>query len=300
MLWQPALIVLTIHAFQQPARPAAPDTEIFLLPLRIEGDRVELGTATNISNSPGYDNQPSFTPDGSAILFTSARKNGQTDIYRYDLASKRTVQITDTPESEYSPTIAPDGRLSVIRVEADGTQRLWTFTADGADPRVLLASIKPVGYHAWAGGRTLVLYVLGAAGSTDPSTLQIADVTAGTAKVVAHDVGRSVLSIPGGEHVSFIQRQSTGPTTSLTFKELDPAMGDIQTLTSAPAGSTEAYGAWTRDGVLATVKDDHLYLWRRGQSGWRDFSDLIQLGLHGVTRLAISPDTKWLAVVGTP
>ena len=124
--------------------------------------------------------------------------------------------------------------------------------------------------------------------------------TAGTAKVVAHDVGRSVLSIPGGEHVSFIQRQSTGPTTSLTFKELDPAMGDIQTLTSAPAGSTEAYCAWTRDGVLATVKDDHLYLWRRGQSGWRDVSDLIQLGLHGVTRLAISPDTKWLAVVGTP
>jgi Tol biopolymer transport system component len=80
----------------------------------------------NITNSPGYDNQPSFAPDGGAIFFTSVRGGGtQTDIYRYDLASAAITRVTSTPESEYSPTVTPDGaHLSVIRVEADGAAQL--------------------------------------------------------------------------------------------------------------------------------------------------------------------------------
>ena len=44
------------------------------------------GPWINISNSPGYDNQPSFLPDSSAVLFSSNRDGKQTDIYRYDIA----------------------------------------------------------------------------------------------------------------------------------------------------------------------------------------------------------------------
>ena len=100
--------------------------------------KVEIGKPINISNSPGYDNQPSFTPDGAAVLFTSVRGERKpdpansaatgSDIYRYDIAPARLSQVTNTPEAEYSPTVTPDGRhISVIRVEADGTQRLWRF-----------------------------------------------------------------------------------------------------------------------------------------------------------------------------
>ena len=71
-----------------------------------------VGTPVNITNSPGYDNQPSFTPDGREILFTSARviptppppappglalRDGQTDIYRYDIAARRISRVTQTP-----------------------------------------------------------------------------------------------------------------------------------------------------------------------------------------------------------
>ena len=102
-----------------------PDTEIFLAPLSVENGVAVVGAPVNVTRHAGYDNQPSFTPDGAAILYTSQR-DGQTDVYRYDLRDRSTTPLTDTPESEYSPAVAPDGRsITVVRVEADSAQRLW-------------------------------------------------------------------------------------------------------------------------------------------------------------------------------
>src|SRR5207247_2230099 len=74
-------------------------------------------------------------------------------------------------------------------------------------PRLVRDSINPVGYHAWADGHTLVLFVLGS-----PSTLQIADASSRGARgeVVARDIGRSLQRIPGRPSVSFVQRDSVG------------------------------------------------------------------------------------------
>src|SRR5207245_4977607 len=81
-------IVPLIGAAQPPAPmapvAAPPDTDIFLASFATRGQPV-VSRATNITNSPGYDNQPSFTPDGGAIFFTSNRGAMQTDIYRYDI-----------------------------------------------------------------------------------------------------------------------------------------------------------------------------------------------------------------------
>jgi len=290
-----------------PRRPAAPDTEIYLAPLKIAGNRLEVGAVTNISHSPGYDNQPSFTRDGASILFTSARRGEQTDIYRYDLESKETTQITSTPESEYSPTETPDGGLSVVRVEADGTQRLWRFTANGQDPKVLLESIKPVGYHAWADDHTVALYILGQSGTNQPSTLQIADTKTGTARLVATDIGRSLLKIPGRRAISFVQRQTVGEKVSLVIKELDPVSGSSRVLTAAVEGSGDADCAWTPDGRLLMARGDRLYatLTTSGSAGlqprgWEEVAGLERLGLHGVTRLAVSPNGDWIAIVAAP
>ena len=335
MLWQlgdlPGAVVPTDHEVflefappqtpqQPPAAPAAqapPDTEIYLAPMKIANGAIEIGPAVDITNNPGYDNQPFFTPDGKSVLFTSVRGGPstalpstelraggaggtQTDIYKYDIAAKQMSQVTRTPESEYSPTVTPAGNLSVIRVELDGnnTQRLWQFTADGRDPRVVLDNVKPVGYHAWADDHTLALFVLG-----QPATLQLADTRTGTARVIASDIGRSIQRIPGSTPVSaisFVQRERSGDTASLVIKELDPATGATTVLIPAVAGSTEADCAWTPDGTLLMVKGGVLYSWRRGQSGWTEVVTLERLSLVGVTRLAVSPKGDYLALVGLP
>ena len=336
-------LVLEFEGPQQqtasPARPAQapPDTEIYLARLTIANGRIQVGPAENVTNSPGYDNQPSFTPDGRAILFTSARKGdsplfrgssspekgdsplfpggswvgkgdsplssapAQTDIYRYDIGSRTIARITDTPESEYSPTVMPDGsRISVVRVEVDGTQRLWAITPGGPKPGfdVLLPDVKPVGYHAWADDHTLALFVLG-----QPATLQLADTRTGTARTIASDIGRSLQRMPGSSSprdISFVQREPSDSGTRLVIKKLQPSTGEISVLTPAVDGSTEADLAWMPDGTLLMAHGDTLYGWRAGQSGWTAITTLPRLSLKGVTRLAVSPKGDFLALVGSP
>ncbi|MBI3402288.1 MAG: PD40 domain-containing protein [Acidobacteria bacterium] len=294
--------LLSAGAFAQTqATPSPPDTEIYLAPLTAGGATLSVGRPVNITNSPGYDNQPSFRPDGGAILFTSIRGGTQTDIYRYDIASGATERVTNTPESEYSPTVTPDGaHISVIRVEADGTQRLWQFprfALPGAAPELVLKDVKPVGYHTWIDDHTLALFVLG-----QPATLQIADARTGAAEVVVRGINRSIQRIPGRGTISFVEQESdaSNADAKLWIRELDPKARRVTPLVAAVAGAKEADLAWTPDGMLLMAEKDVLYGWRRGETEWRRIADLTALGLHGVSRIAVSPKGDRVAFVATP
>src|SRR5262245_39623192 len=107
----PALALLLAQA----AAPASPGpgpaaTDIYLLELRATGARPAASGLVRVTDWKGYDNQPSFTPDGRALLYTSIREDGQADIHRYDLAAKTSARLTTTAEAEYSPTVTPDQR----------------------------------------------------------------------------------------------------------------------------------------------------------------------------------------------
>src|ERR1043165_5982756 len=94
------LFVLALVAGSLGAQRAPqPEPDIYLIPLN---PGPSLGRPINITRRAGYDNQPSFTPDGRSVLYTSTREDGQSDIYRYDIAAQTTARVTSTPESEYS------------------------------------------------------------------------------------------------------------------------------------------------------------------------------------------------------
>jgi hypothetical protein len=289
------LSVLSIALVMLQAAAGPPATDIYLADLRVVRDRLTVGTPVNITNRPGYDNQPAFLPDGRSILYTSIR-DSQADIYRYDIARARSTRVTNTRESEYSPTPLPNGAgFSVIRVEADSTQRLWAFDLDGTHARLVLDSIKPVGYHAWADDHTLVLFVLGS-----PPTLQIADAAARAARgdTIARDIGRSLQRIPGRQSVSFVQRDSVaGPW----LQELDVRTRRVTKLAKPPAGGGADFFAWMPDGSVLTASGTKLYRWDPKRGGeWEELADLAAAQLTNLTRLAVSPNGARLAIVAAP
>jgi hypothetical protein len=179
-----------------------PDTEIYIVDMRNTENGRRFGTPLNITSRPGYDNQPHFLPDGQSLYYTSIREDGQADIYRYDINHEKNIRITSTPESEYSPTPMRDAaHFSVVRVEADQTQRLWKFDLDGSNPHLVLEDVRSVGYHAWGDSRTVALFIV-----ADPMELGIADLRHGTVKQIAKRVGRSLHKIPGRRSIGFVHK----------------------------------------------------------------------------------------------
>jgi dipeptidyl aminopeptidase/acylaminoacyl peptidase len=145
-----------------------PTNDIYLINVTSQAGQTSFGKPTKISAWDGYNNQPFFLPDGKGLLYTSIRADKQADIYRYDIKTVATTRITETTESEYSATVTPDGKFfSVIRVEADQSQRLWKFPLPGGQPQLVLEKVKPVGYQCWIDDRRLALFILGQSGGTD-------------------------------------------------------------------------------------------------------------------------------------
>ena len=276
-----------------PATQAPPATDVFLVALA-DPAAWTAASVSNISASPGYDNQPSFMRDSRSVLFTSNRDGKQSDIYRYWIADRKLTQLTQTPESEYSATIVPAGNaFSVIQVEADNTQRLWQFDLAGKSPSLVLPDLKPIGYHAWIDAATVMVFVLG-----EPATLQRATPGAPEAEVVTGNIGRALVSIPGTKAVSFTTRDEN---RVWWIKRYDADTREIRTLVQAPEGATgEPYCAWTRDGRLYTAAGTRILSWKEGETGWTAVGDLAAAPIRNISRLSISPDGRWLAFVAEP
>jgi hypothetical protein len=59
--------------------------------------------------------------------------------------------------------------------------------------------------------------------------------------------------------------------------------------------SAEGDYTWTPDGAILMSNGKELMRWK--ESEWTRFADLAALGLTGASRLAVSPDGQWLALV---
>jgi Tol biopolymer transport system component len=288
------VVALLLSSIVPPARAQAPNTDVFLAPLSRVGDSLIVGAAVNVTHRAGYDNQPSFLPDGSGFLYTAVGDDGQADIWRYDIASRRASRLTATPESEYSATVMPGGtRFSVIRVERDSTQRLWSFALDGSDPQLVLAALKPVGYHAWLDSTRLLAYVLGT-----PSTLHVISRDGTGDEIRARDIGRAVHRVPRQDAYTFTQRDS-----AKTLWIMVQAIGGGPAQRIIRAAPDNEFHTWMQDDVLLTVSHGILMRWN-GQGGdqsrWIPTADLSTNGAKNVSRIAVSPDTHWLAFVAEP
>ena len=287
------LVAAAVRAAGAQTAQTPPATDIFLAPISISSTdgRPTIGKPVNVTNRPGYDNQPAFTPDSKAILFTSIHEDGQSDIYRYDLGTKAITRVTSTPESEYSATIMPGGqRFSVIRVERDSAQRLWSFAMDGSDPQLLVPTVKPVGYHAWIDPDNLALFVLG-----NPNALVHYDLRSGHADTLARNIGRSLAPTIGGGGFSFTAHDSTGAVKLTTMSWPYQTKTDLVAL---PRGSEDI--VWAARDLVISSNGSKLVSWKPGTPDWQDVVDLGPFGLSRLSRLAVSQDGKWLAIVAVP
>jgi len=278
-----AIFATSIGIVWAQAPQAPPRTEVYLASLSAGASPAVRGPLVNISQSPGYDNQPSYVPDGRAILFTSDRVDRQTEIFRYDLRSKSLTRLTHDPANEYSPLVMPGGRtFSVVHGDE---QSLWSYALDGSQGHLVYQHKGKIGYHVWLDPAHVAIFVLGDQGR--PSTLQIADIRGGDPAVITSSIGRSLSTRPGTNHVTFVDKSERG---HWIVKELDPTTKGITTLVETPAGS-EDYAWDPATGELLMASGTKILAWSpsRKQQGWQTIGDLGTEGIANITRVAVSP-----------
>ncbi|GAB4418862.1 MAG: hypothetical protein OHK0039_30730 [Bacteroidia bacterium] len=266
---------------------AQPDTDIYVMDLEEVDGEWYFRQPLNITPRKGYDNQPSFTPDGRGLLFVSMQGNNQTDVFRYDFRAGTARRLTETKQvSEYSPQMMPEGtHFSVVMVEADSVQRLWAYPVEGGSARLLTKKVDSIGYYAWLSEKQLATFRLG-----EPPHLDVFDVKRQKLRTISPRVGRSIHRVPGTGLLSYASEGADGTWQIYTW---DPLTGETQAVVQTFSG-VEDY-CWTPQGYLLMGQGEMLYMYRPGiDEAW------MLMGSPGVGpfyRLAMSPDGRKLAVV---
>jgi TolB protein len=86
---------------------------------------------TQLTSDPSSDVQPTLSPDGHRVAFTSDR-NGNWDIWVVNIDGQQPVQVTTTTAHEVHPSWSPDGRNLVFcsMPERGGQWELWVASAE--------------------------------------------------------------------------------------------------------------------------------------------------------------------------
>ena len=284
------LFAIAVFCFFPTCYAQLPSTDIFLADFTAK-DNLRIGTPINITQKEGYDNQPFFISDTS-FAYSSSFEDQQTDIMLYEIQSGKSRVLRTTRESEYSPTLTPDGKhLSCIRAEADGSQRLWQFPLDGGEPTLLLSSLKTVGYHCWLDPQTLALFLVG-----EPHQLVKASLPNGDKQKWAEDIGRGMALRPEKNALVFIAK--TGEKQA-DLMQINAKTGKPEKITATPQGSEDLVWVSSHQVLMAHGSAVYHYDLKKNHS-WQKIADLSSNGLTQITRLALNPSRTKLAIVAIP
>lgn len=293
-------VLLGVITFSVSAK--MPGFDIYIADLKLQDSRLKVSHLEALTSRAEYDNQPLFLPDGETLLYSSAlttNKLEQTDSMLISVTSTQVLNLTNTSESEYSPTLMPNEKsFSVIRT-ANDEQKLWRYplnpnlqSTEAASE--LLTNINPVGYHAWVDNNRVLLFVLG-----QPHTLQLADISQQTSQILDKNIGPSLFAIPHSSLMSYTASIGEGEDIQWQLKSYQPQTGQITVLTTLPKGAY--YYGWSGNGYAMAAVHSILMQWDMANSdkGWLPFADVSETCPKGVTRLTSNAQNTKIALVCT-
>ena len=273
------------------AQPAATNpTNLWSVPLKWSGDRLVVGEPVKLTDDRGLNSQPSFSPDGRAIVFSATRDTGRdarSDIYRYDFDTGAERRVTRTPENENSPTVNARGEYVAVRwVPATLFKEYgpWVYDSAGRPLRSVLPMPDTTGYYTplpdgrWAltrpKSRSFTIGIFA------PRTGILADIDSGVPALPAQRV-------PGTQALSWVRIDTATARHAIWLYELTTGRRSI--VGGTIPGRTAHVWVPGRNAILM-AKGSTLYL--RGTAGdtaWRAVATFADPGLRHATAYAVSP-----------
>jgi hypothetical protein len=265
-------------------------TNLWVVDLRWQGDRLVVGTPRKLTHDDGSNSQPAFTPDGRAVVFSALRDTGSTarsDIYRIELATGAERRVTSTPENENSPTVLPSGEYVAVRWQPATLFTEfgpWVYAPDGTPARGVLRAPDTTGYYTplpngdyaltRPKSRTFTL------GIFDARTGAIADVDSGVPALPA-------VRIPGERALSYVRIDSARARHEI--RRYDLATHRVTTVAPTLVGRT-AHAWLPGHRTLLMAKGNVLYARRVDRdSAWRAVATFTDPDLRHAAAYVVSP-----------
>lgn len=291
----PASLALALSVVVPTAALAQPDTDIWLGQLDLRGGRVAISGLVNITQRPGYDNQPAFFPDQRTLAYTTQGEGGM-HAALYDLATGKARPLPNAMGFSPTPT-------------DDGTQLMTTFAGrvvlrdlDGTLLRTLTDSVR-VGYYSRVDARTFVLFI------NDPDRrIVIHDVDTKSMETMAVGAITPLYQVPGENAYTFVAEAPFSSdsavaaridpaTVRLELRKLDLVGRRVHTLAVIPF-PTPGQHAWTPRNTLLIGSGNRILEWSpAAPERWTPVATFDDPGLQQVSRIVISPRGDRIALV---
>ena len=265
------------------------NTEVFVFDISPSYEGLELLNVRNVSDNEGYDSQPSFISNETLVF--AGNNNGQTDISEYNFNTKLKRWVNEETEGgEYSPQKFPSSNdIAAVRLDKDGKQRLYRYNMESGNSSVLIEDVQ-VAYFAFYNDKQILATVL----SNEKLDLTMIDLQTKTVDTLFSDAGRSIQKVPNTKSMSY--------TLFNENKNLDLYVLDINSeesyfITELPYG-VEDY-VWLNDTQVLVGMESKLYIYDTlGEQQWIKVASVSEYGIKNISRMAISPNGKKLALVG--
>jgi len=132
------VILQSADPIMSPAR--SPDSRR-LAYVSFENDRssvwvqtLRTGNRIQVSNKPGINGAPSFSPDGRQLVLTLGGIDGNLDIHVLDLSTRQTRRLTTHRAIDTEGSWAPDGRYIYFTSDRSGGPQVYRVPAAGGTP----------------------------------------------------------------------------------------------------------------------------------------------------------------------
>ncbi|MEA2237286.1 MAG: hypothetical protein QOC81_2010 [Thermoanaerobaculia bacterium] len=277
------------------------DAEVWVGSMDMSGGKFAVSNLINISNHPGYDNQPSFFLDGSRLVFTSQiaeldETGHAVQAVVYDFASGSQVPVVGA--LGFSPTPAADGSLMMLR---EG----HVVLRDAVGKETALTETKDAGYFTRFDARTWVLFM-----NDKQRRIVIYDATTKNLETMAVGAATAPIRVPGKREVTFVAVEpfpapegdaaKSAPPRKLVLRQLDVDSHKVNTLATIPFATSGSH-VWTSRGTLLMASGHTIYEWNpMHPDDWRKAAEFDNPELQGLTRIALSPRGDRIALVSTP
>ena len=268
---------------------AQDNTEVYVFDISPSYEGMELLNVRNVSNNEGYDNQPSFISNES-LVFAGYNSN-QTDISEYNFTTKVKRWVNSPTEgSEYSPQKFPSHQdLAAVRLDNDGRQRLYRYDAQTGNSSEIIKDLQ-VAYFAFYTDHKIMATVL----DFEEMYLVLIDLPTKSVDTLFKGVGRSLQRIPKTDFMAYSLENEEG---KLDLYMMNMKNRESFFICEIPKDVQDF--VWLNDTQILIGKESKLYMYDTlGEAEWRKVASTDEYGIKNITRMAISPDGKKLALVG--